>query len=145
MSQNPSRTDWLLRFIAGTEGYDRWIDRIRIMKGMFLFQAETQAAHEVNYRFQSYDYGPFTPEIYRDLEALVSEGHIVESSGGRSYRATHQGRDHLMEIDFPEDTLQALIEIRVEVSDLNFRSLLKRVYTAHPESAQRSIARDVLD
>jgi len=139
-----TRTDWLLRFIAGAEGYDGWIDRIRIMKGMFLFQAEAPAPPEVNYRFQPYDYGPFTAEIYRDLEALIENGHVLDLPGGKSYRATQQGRDHLSNLQFPPKPLEGLINMRVEVSDLNFRDLLKRVYSAHPESARRSVAKDIL-
>ncbi len=141
----PSRTDWLLRFIAGTESYDGWIDRLRIMKGIFLFQAETPAPREVNYKFRPYDYGPFTAEIYRDLESLMDDGYVVDSTGGKSYRATQSGRAYLAEISFPADTLDYLIEMRVTVEDLGFRDLLKRVYSEHPESARRSVAKDVLD
>lgn len=141
----PTRTDWLLRFIAGVDSYDGWIDRIRIMKGMYLFQEESPAAPEINYRFQPYDYGPFTPQIYRDLEWLEGEGLIAETIGDRAYRATQQGREHLSQIDFPAASLNALLDLRVEVSDLSFRGLLKRVYEAHPESASRSVAKDVLD
>ena len=141
----PTRTEWLLSFIAGAEDDDSWIDRIRIMKGIFLFQAETDAPTAVNYTFRPYDYGPFTPEIYRDLEALTGAGYIVESSGGSAYRATQQGREHLATLKFPPKPQQALMEKRVEVLDLNFRELLKRVYSAHPKSASRSVAKDVLD
>ena len=77
----PTRTDWLLRFIAGTKHYDGWVDRIRIMKGMFLFQEATGAVPELNYRFQPYDYGPFTPQIYRDIELLERAGHIASNIG----------------------------------------------------------------
>jgi hypothetical protein len=51
----------------------------------------------------------------------------------------------LAEISFPRTALQALIEKRVEVEDLSFRDLLRRVYKAHPDSAKRSVAKDVLD
>jgi uncharacterized protein YwgA len=115
------------------------------MKGMFLFQAETEAPSEVDYKFKPYDYGPFTPQIYRDLEELADESYIVESTGGKSYRATNNGRAYLMDIEFPERHLEDLIEMRVIVEDLSFRDLLKRVYSRHPESARRSIAKDVLD
>ena len=146
MSKIPTRTDWLLRFIAGTELYDGSIDRIRIVKGMFLFQKEAPAPPEVNYNFRPYDYGPFTPEIYDDLGYLRQEGLIAETpTDPRAYRVTHQGRAHLESINFPSTPLDALIETRVEVTDLGFRDLLRRVYKAHPESAARSVAKDVLD
>lgn len=144
MSKMPTRTDWLLRFIAGTDSYDSWIDRIRIMKGMFLFQEETPGAARVNYKFVPFDYGPFTPEIYRDLEMLLNDGYIAASPDGKSFRATRQGREYLTDIEFPRDAEGALIEMRVEVCGLSFRDLLKRVYLAHPESAKRSVARDIL-
>ena len=69
-----ARQDWLLSFIVGTEHYDSWVDRIRLMKGMFLFQEEGDAPPELDYDFQPYDYGPFTREVYDDLEELKSSG-----------------------------------------------------------------------
>ena len=140
-----TRTDWLLRFIAGPENYDGWIDSIRVMKGIFLFQEETDAPRAINYKFRPYDYGPFTKEIYRDLEALMEEGYVVQSTGDSNYRVTQHGRDYLNTLEFPEKPLEELMGLRIEVSELGFRDLLKRVYIAHPASARRSVAKDVLD
>ncbi len=140
----PTRQDWLLCFIAGTEGYDSWVDRIRVMKGMFLFQEEGDAPTEVDYSFRPYDYGPFTPEVYHDLEDLERQGSIAASRDAREYRATAEGCAYLVACDLDSGTVEQLHKLRVEVCDLSFRQLLKRVYEAHPESAQRSIAKDVL-
>ena len=142
----PSRTEWLLRFLVGVSPhYDGWIDRIRVMKGMFLFQAEGDPPiGEVNYNFRPYDYGPFTPEIYRDVEALIATGLVTDTDEGKSYRATERGARYAANIAYPAKPLQTLCELRVEVQDLSFRDLLRRVYKAHPESAVRSVARDVL-
>ena len=41
--------------------------------------------------------------------------------------------------------VERLRNLRVELGDLSFRQLLKRVYDAHPESAARSVAKDVLE
>ncbi len=143
-SAMPTRTEWLLRYIGGTEHYDDWVDRIRLMKGMFLFQKEGGAPREVDYRFEPYDYGPFTQEVYRDLGSLANSGFLAESADGQSYRITQEGRRHLSAERFPPGEERALVEIRVEVSDLSFRDLLRRVYQAYPESASRSVAKDVL-
>lgn len=140
----PTRQDWLLCFIVGTEGYDSWVDRIRVMKGMFLFQEEGDAPSEVDYAFRPYDYGPFTPEVYHDLEDLEQQGSIAASRDAKSYRATGEGRIHLDMCDLESGAVERLRELRVEVCALSFRDLLKRVYEAHPESAKRSIAKDVL-
>lgn len=144
------RQDWLLLFIVGTEHYDSWVDRIRLMKGMFLFQEEGDAPPEVDYDFQPYDYGPFTREVYEDLEELSRQGQIIEARDGKSYRATADGCSriddlvsHSLGLDPP--AVEYLQNLRVELGDLSFRHLLKRVYDAHPESAARSVAKDVLE
>jgi hypothetical protein len=140
----PTRTDWLLRFIAGTDGYDGAVDVIRLMKGMFLFQEEKQAPPEVDYKFKPYDYGPFTPEIYRDTERLAEDSLVIGSPEGKSYRVTEVGRRYLAGVKFDAVSETELVDLRVEIDDLSFRDLLRRVYLAHPESAKRSIAKDVL-
>jgi len=141
----PSRSDWLLRFIAGTDHYDGWIDRIRVMKGMFLFQEDGHAPRwEVDYKFRPYDYGPFTEEIYRDAMLLIERGLVAEAVEAKAYRVTEAGRRYLSTVQFDPKPLAALIELRVLVSDLSFRELLKTVYQKHPASAARSIAKDVL-
>ena len=140
----PTRQEWLLRFIAGPEQYGEWVDRIRLMKGLFLFQKTGIAPAEVNYKFSPYDYGPFTPEVYRDTELLESEGWVLPSRDGQSYRATDAGKQWLATVHFPPKPGATLDDLRVEVSELSFRELLKRVYSAYPESAARSVAKDVL-
>lgn len=146
----PSRTDWLLRFLAGPSGTDGLVDRIRIMKGMFLFQQEHQAPAVINYRFRPYDYGPFTTEIYSDINSLKVAGYVVglwaeNSTSERAYRVTEQGREYLATLDFDPDADETLMAVRKEVTELGFRELLRRVYKAHPESASRSVAKNVLD
>lgn len=140
----PTRQEWMLRFIAGPPGYKYAVDRIRLMKGMFLFQKEGGAPPDVDYKFTPYDYGPFTPEVYRDAEALAAEGLVLEARDGQSYRITEAGRLALAKYNFPEALTETLDQFRIEVTEATFKELLRRVYTAYPESASRSVAKDVL-
>lgn len=114
------------------------------MKGLFLFQKTDASPQEVNYQFKPYDYGPFTPEIYRDVERLVDEGDAAATSDGQAYRVTTNGLERLGGLAFPAASVASLSSIRREVVSLSFRELLRKVYTAHPESAERSIAKDIL-
>lgn len=139
-----ARQDWLLSFIAGTEDYDSWVDRIRLMKGMFLFQEEGDAPPEVDYQFRPYDYGPFTREVYDDIEELTRRGLVIESRDRKSFRVTAAGRQCAEEAGLDPEAVERLQQLRVELCDLSFRDVLKRVYEAHPESAARSVAKDVL-
>ena len=117
---------------------------LRLMKGRFLFQHEKSAPREINYAFKPYDYGPFTPEIYRDVEALAELGYVSEAPSGKAYRITEPGKRYLSTLTFDKKAEEELVELRVEVEDLSFRDLLRRVYSAHPESAKRSLAKDIL-
>ena len=139
-----ARQDWLLSFIAGTDDYGSWVDRIRLMKGMFLFQEEGDAPPEVDYQFRPYDYGPFTREVYDDIEELTRRGLVIESRDRKSFRVTQAGRRCAEETGLDPEAVERLQQLRVELCDLSFRDVLKRVYEAHPESAARSVAKDVL-
>lgn len=140
----PTRQQWMLRFIAGPPGYKYAVDRIRLMKGMFLFQQEGGAPADVDYKFSPYDYGPFTPEVYRDAETLSAQGHVLQGRDGQWYQVTDAGRAALAQLDFPDVITEDLDSLRIEVTELSFKDLLRRVYTAYPESASRSVAKDVL-
>jgi uncharacterized protein YwgA len=116
------------------------------MKGLFLFQNRPSAPRrDVDYVFKPYDYGPFTPQIYRDVEALSHAGLLMASSSeGQAYRVTESGRDYLSQLTFPLDAERDLDEIREDVVNLSFRDLLRKVYSEHPDSARRSVAKDII-
>ena len=77
------RSDWLLLFIGLPEGKFK-TDQLRITKGMFLFVQECKALDPSLYDFKPYDYGPFAPDIYADLDLLEAQGFIrhIEQPGG---------------------------------------------------------------
>ena len=114
------------------------------MKGMFLFTKSPAAPKELDYHFEPYDYGPFTTEVYRDLEKLHSQG-LVTRIGRRAYRISEAGERHIDTLTFSEISDKELQDIRSSLDQLKFRDLLRMVYSEHPEYSARSIARDVLE
>jgi hypothetical protein len=142
-----TRRDWLLLAIAlDAEG----LDPIRVQKAMFLFAQEGGRPAAERYSFVAYNYGPMSPRVYRDVEALVRNG-LVERRPVDGHRwcrlcATEAGharaRGRLEEIGAQEpDALAALREARRTVQSLDFAGLLELVYERYPRYAERSVFR----
>lgn len=141
--------DWLLIFLGLPEGPFR-TDQLRITKGMFLFSKKRKAGSVGSYKFEPYDYGPFSRDLYRDLDALESEGavrHVEQSGTNRKiFELTAKGRRQfeLVVQSLPEGDSQLLTEIKERVTSLNFADLLSSVYQEYPQYAARSKARTTL-
>lgn len=86
------RQDWLLLLFDGAEPP---LDRVRIQKSMFLFAERSRAVDSEKYSFTPYHYGPFSFEIYPDLDRLVREGllrqELVSASPSPRYVLTATG------------------------------------------------------
>src|SRR3989442_16044789 len=68
-------SDWLL-LLFGTD--DQPLDRVRIQKTMFLCARRSKAAEPEKYQFKPYHYGPFSFDIYPDLDRMVHAGLLRE-------------------------------------------------------------------
>jgi uncharacterized protein len=143
------KRDWLLILLALRDS-SRPLDPVRLQKGMFLLSQEREIPVDERYAFRPYDYGPFSSEIYSDLDELVSQG-LVERilAPGYTwsrYRASADGVSTAQKIldELPADQLADvwwLEELKNEVLSLDFRSLLRRVYEQHPDYAANSVFR----
>jgi len=140
------RDEWLLLFI-GLPG-DRYpTDRIRLMKGLFLFSQQGPVAVGALYDFKPYDYGPFDTRVYRDLDALLADGSVVAEPGptpGQTlYRLTTPGEGRFSGLlaRAPKRAVGQLAEIKQLVTRLGFVELLRDVYQRYPAYAAHSIAR----
>src|SRR5207244_1827924 len=70
------KQDWALVTLAhpGPDGKPvRGLDQLRLMKSLFLVQQKFPRAPGLDFRFEPYLYGPFTPEPYHLAEALASQ------------------------------------------------------------------------
>lgn len=143
-----ARQQALLLFLAA--GDREPLDPIRIQKGMFIFAQEAPAdwlPHEGRYQFVPWHWGPFSAEIYSDLERLERLGHISsEEAPGyswRRYRPTPGGADlaHCISETMMPDALRFLGRLRHFVQTVSFRRLLEQVYKRYPQYATNSLFR----
>jgi len=136
------RKDYLLLFIS-LPGGRYALDRIRLMKGMFLFAQTGIPGPRERYEFEPYDWGPFSRDVYRDLEALEAAGLLVavpEGSRYAEYRVTDLGRQHAdaLQHGLPTATTKCLAEIKATVTSKSFLELLEYVYQRYSDFAERS-------
>jgi uncharacterized protein len=69
-----TRKDWLL--VALSESADGYLSPVQIQKALFLFRKGAEGRFDSSqfYDFAPYHYGPFSPDIYYDLEELEKRG-----------------------------------------------------------------------
>lgn len=120
----------------------------RMQKLVFLAQREADDVEEDQYNFEAYDYGPFSKDLYGDLDALV-ENEFVNSreektSGGNDkqvYKITEKGKSLLemyqkaLDEEIPVDSLS---ELKKEYNKMPLLQMIKRVYNNYPEMAVNS-------
>ncbi len=117
----------------------------RFQKLVFLAQREREGA--APYDFRADNYGPFSPDLYDDIDRLDAAGLIdydeSETDFGNTaqvYTLTETGERALENTDsdeFPvaEDELR---ELGDEFADVDLWDLLEYVYTEYPRMARNS-------
>lgn len=142
------RRDWLLILLllpGSSERENEPMDRVRIVKTLFLLGRDKSQGLREFYEFRPYLYGPFSPDIYADLENLIGEGYVAQElsvprNWGR-YRLTSSGVTEARRASEQvsgqvRETLEALKKL---VTGLSFLDLLRHVYKKYPEFAQASV------
>ena len=141
--------DWLLLLLA-LDAPAAGLEPVRIQKALFLLAREGGLPRSERYWFVPYNYGPMSPRIYRDVDALVRRG-LVERVPVPGYawgrvRATAEGRARADELaaaagERERSALSTLHRIHTLVTSLSFADLLATIYERHPEYAVRSVFR----
>jgi hypothetical protein len=142
-----TRREWLL-ILCAYRGAPAGLDPVRLQKGMFLFARTGGIPRDQQYRFKPYDYGPMSPTIYRDLDALVDEGLLTkEPVPGKQwsrYAATERGfavaDERLGRLpESAKDAARGLYAIKQRIATASFSELLEGVYREHPDMAVNSV------
>ena len=133
-----NRKDWLLLAIGD------YIEPIQLQKILFKFARESAVPTTQRYIFEAYNWGPMAKRIYADLEELRGEG-LVEFTptglGWSAYKLTAEGSERAAQLRerAPVELLRSIGEIHEWVTVRSFRKLLKDVYRAYPEMAEKSL------
>ncbi len=100
---------------------------------------------DARYDFEPYNYGPYSRDIYTDLDRLLSAGYVeAEEVAGQSwkrYSVTANGAEayRRASAQFEADAVEYIGRVRKYVGDLSFRTLLTKVYKAYPDYAVNSV------
>lgn len=125
---------------------DRKLTPIQIQKSLFLIGQNLQALIGPSfYTFEPHNYGPFSAEIYRDIDELCDEGFVtVRTVVGRDwneYESTASGLEVASGIirRIPAPAQEYISNIVNWTRRTPFNELLGAIYKAYPQFAVRSV------
>lgn len=139
----------------------------KVQKLLFLIEEESELAEEyedLSFEFKGYDYGPFSEQVYDEVELLVNMGalEVVEPEydvseigggpeneyAGKKFQLTEKGEKISRQISgiLEEDVENDLNEMMGEYNSMSLNELLEYVYTQYPEYTKKSkIKEDILE
>ena len=139
------KKDWILLILRESP-----MDRIHIMKSLFLIWHRCHRNLPNYFEFVPYLYGPCSFEAYSVLENLQNTGLIVQPPHPKplwvNYYLTNKGKKEAEEAckKVPPETLRIIKEVVKEISKLNFYELLQKVYREAPDFANNSMFKGVI-
>jgi len=128
--------------------------RTRLQKLVFLMQKRLEEAGEDplqsdDYEFVPYDYGPFSKELYDDLDDTIARGMVEgreedlgEDKVKYDYEIQDQGKQWVGD-QLSKEEAQRILELAEEIKDeygeVNLSDLIDEVYSRYPKYAENSI------
>lgn len=139
-----SKQDWTLLVIDAAK--PNTLTPLQLQKSLFLLGRNIPEAVKPNfYKFVPHNFGPFSKEIYGDVESLKNQGLIDEiTKAGQNwpeYRISQTGIQQAEKIRalVPTDAKTYLDTLVKWVERQSFQDLLHSVYKAYPEFAKNSV------
>ena len=135
-----TKTDWLLLFLDQAP-----LDRIRLMKCLFLYWHRSGRGIEGFFKFVPYNYGPCSFELYRVLEEAQHDGFVTQAphppQNWARYFITERGKAHLSKAAhrIEPGEIEAVRRLVGDLAPLGFIDVLKRVYSEAPDFAVNSL------
>lgn len=140
------RSQWLLLALRASSG---GLTPVQLQKVLFLLsKSRPDAVGSGFYRFDPYNYGPFSRDVFAEAEYMAAHGQVeVDESRGRSlrrYRLTPVGQK-LAEVaaqHAPAKGVEYLTRAVPYVQSLSFNDLVRAIYQAFPEMRENSVFQD---
>lgn len=112
-----------------------------------VFKAQHEVLDSEEYEFEAHDYGPFSKELYNDVDNLVEDGYIrcefEETPNGnikKTYAIEEEGKrilNRFRDRDL-ERKLDGLVELKERDNPKPILELLSEIYSEYPEMAENS-------
>lgn len=127
------------------------IGRTRLEKLLFLIKQEILDKEEIPltedyFRFKAYKFGPFTEELFDELEFLKDFGMIdvVGEGENQIFKLTDRGIQLAKKTEtmIPSKILQGIASIKKKWGYVSLNELLMYVYTRYPDYTIHSEIRD---
>lgn len=140
-----SKSKWILVILRRKS-----LDRIHIMKVLFLIWYRSREEIKDYFQFEPYLYGPYSLEVYSELRNLQEHGFIIQPPSPiqqwTNYYLTIQGSIEAEKSlkKFNSDTITLIDKTVGEISNLGFFELLQKIYKEAPEYAVNSILKGVV-
>ncbi|MEO0236254.1 MAG: hypothetical protein ABIM02_05975 [candidate division WOR-3 bacterium] len=140
-----SKKDWILLLLRESP-----LDRIHIMKALFLIWHRSGRKLTNYFEFKPYLYGPCSFEVYSVLSNMEVERLIVQppypAPQWVEYYLTDKGKKEAEKVfNNTSDEIREIIKkITAEISNLNFFELLHKVYREAPDFAINSMFKEIV-
>ncbi len=117
---------------------------VQVQKLFFLIDREIpKLVGRPHFSFEPYNYGPFDQDVYRELEALETDGYVelVPQSTWSSYRLIDKGQakggKYLAQLD--KKAISYIRDASGFVRKLSFTQLVSAIYKGYPEMRENSV------
>lgn len=136
------RKDLVLGGLAVGEGASH--SPVQVQKLFFLIDRKLGKRVEgPHFSFKPYFYGPFDPDVYKELEKLADMGlvEICHEGSSRNYRLTPKGQEKgAASLDTLEPPVVDFIrKLSSAVRGMRFAELVSAIYRAYPEMRENSV------
>ena len=138
------RTDLILLLLR-----EKPLDRIRLMKALFLIWLRSGRNIPGFFEFVPYMYGPCSFELYDEIDRAGRERFLTQLSGSyprwSPYYITERGKKAADQAsqEINATTLRLVRAVAQEVSELDFHNLLRRVYAEAPDFATNTVVKSL--